>query len=122
MTILADLIPLISYLVLKARCRHCGVRIPLRYPIVELSNGLLFAYLFYRGGPELMTAKMAIKPYSRRYSSKKASAGRDIQANPTGPGAGDQRLDYNIGVEATGRESRGASKMYPSGFLAPSQR
>ena len=36
----ADLIPLISYLVLKARCRHCSARIPLRYPIVELSNGL----------------------------------------------------------------------------------
>ncbi len=56
----ADLIPLISYLVLKARCRHCSARIPPRYPIVELSNGLLFAYLFYRDGPELMTAKMAI--------------------------------------------------------------
>ncbi|MGH9648673.1 MAG: prepilin peptidase [Bryobacteraceae bacterium] len=29
-----DNIPVLSYLVLGAKCRHCGERIPLRYPIV----------------------------------------------------------------------------------------
>ena len=31
-----DNIPVLSYLLLRARCRHCGTRIPGRYPLVEL--------------------------------------------------------------------------------------
>ena len=31
-----DNVPLVSYLVLRGRCRGCGTRIPLRYPTVEL--------------------------------------------------------------------------------------
>jgi leader peptidase (prepilin peptidase)/N-methyltransferase len=42
-----DNIPLLSYLFLRGRCRTCGQRIPLRYPVVELLTGLLFAGLFY---------------------------------------------------------------------------
>ena len=44
-----DNIPLISYLVLKGRCRHCGWRIPLRYPLVELIGGItpVVVYLLY---------------------------------------------------------------------------
>ena len=37
-----DLFPLISYLVLRGRCRCCGARIPSRYFWVELITGLLF--------------------------------------------------------------------------------
>jgi len=37
-----DNIPLISYLVLRGRCRICKKPIPIRYPIVELMVGLLF--------------------------------------------------------------------------------
>jgi leader peptidase (prepilin peptidase)/N-methyltransferase len=36
-----DNIPLISYLVLRGRCRHCGAPISIRYPIVEFLSGLL---------------------------------------------------------------------------------
>jgi leader peptidase (prepilin peptidase)/N-methyltransferase len=35
-----DNIPLFSYLWLHGRCRHCRIRIPWRYPIVELLGGL----------------------------------------------------------------------------------
>ena len=35
-----DNIPLLSYLWLQGRCRFCKVRIPLRYPIVEVLGGL----------------------------------------------------------------------------------
>ncbi|HTU90309.1 MAG TPA: prepilin peptidase [Gemmataceae bacterium] len=42
-----DNVPLLSYVLLRGRCRTCGGRIPLRYPIVELLTGLLFAGLFY---------------------------------------------------------------------------
>jgi leader peptidase (prepilin peptidase) / N-methyltransferase len=38
-----DNLPLVSYVVLRGRCRHCAARIPLRYPAVELATGLLVA-------------------------------------------------------------------------------
>jgi len=38
-----DNIPLLSYAVLRGRCRHCGVRIPLVYPGVELLTAVLIA-------------------------------------------------------------------------------
>ncbi len=46
-----DNIPLASYLLLRGRCRGCGIRIPIRYPLVELGNGLLALALFLRYGP-----------------------------------------------------------------------
>src|SRR5690348_1568596 len=45
-----DNIPLLSYALLRGRCRSCGVRIPLRYPAVELVAGLLFAACFWKFG------------------------------------------------------------------------
>ena len=38
-----DNVPLVSYAVLRGRCRHCAVRIPLVYPAVELLTALLIA-------------------------------------------------------------------------------
>jgi leader peptidase (prepilin peptidase) / N-methyltransferase len=38
-----DNVPLLSYLLLRGRCRHCGTGIPLRYPMIELATGLLVA-------------------------------------------------------------------------------
>lgn len=37
-----DNVPLVSWLVLRARCRHCRSRIPAVYPLVELVTALLF--------------------------------------------------------------------------------
>jgi leader peptidase (prepilin peptidase) / N-methyltransferase len=45
-----DNIPLLSYLLLRGRCRHCGERIPLRYPSVEGLTGALTLLLFVRYG------------------------------------------------------------------------
>jgi leader peptidase (prepilin peptidase)/N-methyltransferase len=38
-----DLVPVLSWLWLRGRCRHCGTRISWRYPAVELGVGLLCA-------------------------------------------------------------------------------
>jgi leader peptidase (prepilin peptidase) / N-methyltransferase len=38
-----DNIPVLSFFLLRARCRNCGQRIPWRYPLVELFTGLAFA-------------------------------------------------------------------------------
>ena len=37
-----DNLPVLSWLVLRARCRDCGAKIPWRYPLVELAVGLWF--------------------------------------------------------------------------------
>jgi len=40
-----DLIPLISYVLLRGRCRYCGARIPVRIFVVELSTAALFGII-----------------------------------------------------------------------------
>src|SRR5262249_11337869 len=42
-----DNLPLISYLVLRGRCRTCGVRFSPRYFAIELLTGLGFMGVFY---------------------------------------------------------------------------
>ncbi len=49
-----DLVPLLSYLWLRGRCRYCHTPIPRRLPAVELAMGLLFALLYWHHGLSLM--------------------------------------------------------------------
>ncbi len=48
-----DNLPVLSWIVLRARCRHCKTRIAVRYPIVELLTGALYAlcWLHWPGRP-----------------------------------------------------------------------
>jgi leader peptidase (prepilin peptidase)/N-methyltransferase len=55
-----DNVPLLSWLLLRGRCRSCRAPISARYPAVELVNGLLYALLAATGGPTPVTlVKMA---------------------------------------------------------------
>jgi leader peptidase (prepilin peptidase) / N-methyltransferase len=45
-----DNVPLLSYALLRGRCRSCGVHIPLRYPAVELVTALLLAGSVWKFG------------------------------------------------------------------------
>jgi len=38
-----DNVPVLSYLALRGRCRHCGARISLQYPLIELAVGVIWA-------------------------------------------------------------------------------
>ncbi|MGD0166615.1 MAG: prepilin peptidase [Gaiellaceae bacterium] len=53
-----DNIPLLSYAVLRGRCRRCGAKIGLRYPAVELLTALLVAGCVWKFGlhPEALVA------------------------------------------------------------------
>ncbi|MGA2284682.1 MAG: prepilin peptidase [Dehalococcoidia bacterium] len=37
-----DLVPVVSYLLLRGRCRYCGASIPVRVPFMEIAAASLF--------------------------------------------------------------------------------
>ncbi|RLB32571.1 MAG: prepilin peptidase [Deltaproteobacteria bacterium] len=47
---LYDNIPLLSYVILRGKCRNCGAKISLQYPLVEAITGLISVALFTRFG------------------------------------------------------------------------
>ena len=48
-----DNVPIISYLILKGRCRSCGGRINLQYPLVEIISALLSIFTLVHNAFEL---------------------------------------------------------------------
>lgn len=55
-----DNIPVLSYILLRAKCRHCGAHIPLRYPAVELATAIAFAGCVAAFGPTPAALKYAL--------------------------------------------------------------
>ena len=41
-----DNIPLLSYILLKGKCRNCGSKISIQYPVVEFLTGIIYIFIF----------------------------------------------------------------------------
>lgn len=50
-----DLIPLISFIIYRGRCRKCGAKLSPQYPIIEAANGLLYVSLVWTNGLSIRT-------------------------------------------------------------------
>jgi len=55
-----DLVPVLSYLRLKGRCRNCKSVISWQYPVVEMVMGILFVVAFFHADTLLIFARDAI--------------------------------------------------------------
>lgn len=51
-----DEIPVLSFLLLKGRCRSCGAKVNIQYPLVELANGILYVIVFMANGSNFQSA------------------------------------------------------------------
>ena len=50
-----ELIPVFSYLFQGGKCKNCGKKIPIFYPIFETCTGLIFALIYYNYGLTVKT-------------------------------------------------------------------
>lgn len=61
-----ELIPVLSYIFLKGKCKNCKEKISIMYPVVELISGILFALSYYSFGltlsiiPALLTSSIFV--------------------------------------------------------------
>jgi len=57
---LRELIPVVSYLIYKGKCRSCGKKLSLSYPIVELASGALSMLSFTLAFPYLADGNISV--------------------------------------------------------------
>jgi leader peptidase (prepilin peptidase)/N-methyltransferase len=55
-----DNIPVLSWLLLRGRCRHCQNPISIQYPLIELATALIWAACAYHYGYELDAIRAAV--------------------------------------------------------------
>jgi leader peptidase (prepilin peptidase)/N-methyltransferase len=53
-------IPVVSWIALRARCRGCGERISIEYPLVELIVGAIWFWSAYHFGPNFTAVRVAV--------------------------------------------------------------
>lgn len=59
-----DMFPVLSFVLLKGKCRYCKAPLPISLPLIELSTGLLLVVLFYvsfaTAGDQLLFSAVAL--------------------------------------------------------------
>ena len=55
-----DLVPLFSWLFLKGKCRYCGARVSVRYPLTELLLSVCYMSLMWVSGLTLHTVSLMV--------------------------------------------------------------
>jgi leader peptidase (prepilin peptidase)/N-methyltransferase len=96
-----DNVPVLSYVLLRGRCRHCGVRIGARYVAVELGTALLVAACFLHLG---LTADAFVASVFVSVLVVLAAIGASLflflalLAYPRGMGMGDVKLCLLLGA------------------------
>jgi leader peptidase (prepilin peptidase) / N-methyltransferase len=55
-----DNIPILSWLILRARCRRCGEPISIQYPLIELATALLWSFMAWQYGVNLESLRGAV--------------------------------------------------------------
>jgi prepilin signal peptidase PulO-like enzyme (type II secretory pathway) len=55
-----EIVPLLSYLVLRGRCGHCGKRISVQYPIIEGATAILFVLAVSIAGEPIAAGILAL--------------------------------------------------------------
>ena len=55
-----DLVPVISYIFLRGKCKYCKENISIRYPLIESLNGILYLIVFFKFGLTLIALKYCI--------------------------------------------------------------
>jgi leader peptidase (prepilin peptidase)/N-methyltransferase len=55
-----DNIPVLSWLVLRARCRHCGLPIPVMYPLVEIAVAIIWGWSAWHYGISVEMLRAAL--------------------------------------------------------------
>ena len=51
-----ELIPVVSFLIQRGRCRSCKIKLSVQYPVIELLNGLLYLLIYWIYGLSVKTA------------------------------------------------------------------
>lgn len=55
-----DLIPVLSWILLRGKCRYCGEKISIRYALIEMITGIFFALTYLKYGYTLECFKFII--------------------------------------------------------------
>lgn len=48
-----DMIPIASFLALRGKCRKCGAKLSVQYPLIEAANGILYVCIVWTGGLDI---------------------------------------------------------------------